>query len=113
MNVLLANTRDGKAHLNKSLIIVPMKEPGVVVVKTIYIFAFENFDLKLPCIAVVYFNQLSGVCVVSSMHAHGGGFVSNSMFKDYLATAQNSQPPSRLASPSAEKACPFGKNTKE
>ena len=48
MNVPLANTRDGKAHLNKSLIIVPMKEPGVVVVKNISIFAFKivGYGLK-------------------------------------------------------------------
>jgi hypothetical protein len=30
---LLANTREGKPHLNKSLIIVPMNEPGVVRVR--------------------------------------------------------------------------------
>ena len=27
---LLANTSQGKPHLNKSLIVVPMNEPGVV-----------------------------------------------------------------------------------
>jgi citronellyl-CoA dehydrogenase len=30
---LLANTSEGKAHVNKSLIIVPMNEPGVVKVR--------------------------------------------------------------------------------
>jgi citronellyl-CoA dehydrogenase len=38
---VLANTSQGKPHMNKSLIIVPMNEPGVVKVKetTTYCFA--------------------------------------------------------------------------
>ena len=68
MNVPLANTRDGKAHLNKSLIIVPMKEPGVVVVKKTFLFLILRMlalGLKLPCVAVLYFNfRLSGACIL-------------------------------------------------
>jgi citronellyl-CoA dehydrogenase len=37
---LLANTSEGKAHLNKSLIIVPMNEPGVVKVNNL---VFKTF----------------------------------------------------------------------
>lgn len=44
---LLANTSDGKAHLNKSLIIVPMDAKGIVKAKKIEKMGMHSSDTGL------------------------------------------------------------------
>ena len=43
---LLANTGEGKPHLNKSLIVVPMNEPGVVKVENLLRLSLSLFLAK-------------------------------------------------------------------
>lgn len=43
---LLANTSQGKPHLNKSLIVVPMNEPGVVKVENLLRLSLSLFFVK-------------------------------------------------------------------
>ena len=50
---LLANTSEGKAHENKSLIIVPMDTPGVVRAKKI-----DKIGMNASDTAVIYFEDV-------------------------------------------------------
>ena len=50
---LLANTREGKPHVNKSLIIVPMDTPGVVKAKKI-----EKMGMHCSDTGLIFFEDV-------------------------------------------------------
>lgn len=50
---LLANTSEGPAHLNKSLICVPMKSPGIHLAKRI-----DKMGMRSSDTAVIYFDEV-------------------------------------------------------
>ena len=66
---LLANTSEGKAHENKSLIVVPMDTPGVVRAKKI-----EKIGMHASDTAVIYFEDVR-VPLANTIGEEGMGFV--------------------------------------
>ena len=66
---LLANTSEGKAHENKSLIIVPMDTPGVIKAKKI-----DKIGMNASDTALIYFEDVRVPCSYT-IGEEGMGFV--------------------------------------
>jgi citronellyl-CoA dehydrogenase len=66
---LLANTSDGKVHLNKSLIMVPMNTPGITVAPKL-----DKLGMRASCTAQIFFDDVR-VPQRYRIGAEGSGFM--------------------------------------
>merc|ERR1711997_640789 len=86
---LLANTREGKPHMNKSLIVLPMDTPGVIKAKKI-----EKMGMHCSDTGLIYFEDVK-VPAANIIGEEGMGFTYQMMQfqEERLVAASNSLQP--------------------